>query len=525
MRNRPVAVLAIALVATLAVLPAGAAQEADALFAAVQESDLEAVRVALDSGVAVDSKNRYGSTALFFAADRGSAEIVALLLERGADANVSDTFYQATPLVWAMDNGHTEIALLLLQHGSEGVGQVLMQSLQSGDTATARAAIATGPLPRPLRDQALQIAEDNGHDALATDLRDAAVVDAPAPAPFVFDPAQLPRFEGMYRNEDAGVVVEIAAGDGHLLSTSDDVTVAYAATGPNAFAGPQGERLFFGGRGGVIEWAQLNVGDSNTGLSPVDPDEADLIRLGDAADESDDARYAGDPNSEAVDGWPSFRGHDGSGSGDGKDAPINWDADSTAGVIWKTPMPGIANSSPIAWGDHVFVTSAVSSAGDNTIKTGLYGDVAPVDDLSEHRFFVTAIHRTSGAVLWERDVYVGVPMVKRHTKSSQANSSPVTDGNVVVTLFGSVGMLVAFDFDGTEVWRTDLGPLDSGWFYDPDYQWGHSASPVIYDDTVIVQADVQKGSLPTAPNAGARTATRSRPGAHRWSTVARRATN
>ena len=85
-----------------------------------------------------------------------------------------------------------------------------------------------------------------------------------------------------------------------------------------------------------------------------------------------------------------------------------------------------------------------------------------------------------------------MPKVKRHTKASQANSTPVTDGTRVVALFGSIGMLAAWDMNGKPLWKTDVGVLDSGWFFDPTYQWGHSSSPIIYKGTVIVQADVHK---------------------------------
>jgi len=485
-------------VAVLASSSAGA-QDSDALFTAVQNSDVAAARAALDAGTDVNAVNDYGSTALFFAADRGSAEIARLLLERGADPNVADTFYGATPLVWAMSNDHVDIALILLEHGADGAGQVLLQSLQGGDLDSALAAVATGPLPRGVRDQALELAEQAEHaDAadLVAALRDAEVIDVPPPAPFEFDPSTLPRYEGMYRNEQAGVIVEIVARGDTLVATRDGDETVFEATGPNAFAAADGGRFAFGGRGGAIEFAQLSEDDNNLGLRPVDPEEAELIRHAAAAGpDSGTPEYGAYADRAAQPGWPGFRGHDGAGDGDGKGAPSTWDTELGEGILWKTPVAGLANSSPIAWGDHIFVTSAVSSAGDDTIKTGLYGDVAPVDDLSEHRFFLTAIDRRDGGVLWERDVHVGVPMVKRHTKSSQANSTPVTNGKVVVVLFGSVGALAAYDFAGNELWRTDMGPLDSGWFYDPDYQWGHSSSPIIYGDTVIVQADVQEGSF------------------------------
>jgi outer membrane protein assembly factor BamB len=101
----------------------------------------------------------------------------------------------------------------------------------------------------------------------------------------------------------------------------------------------------------------------------------------------------------------------------------------------------------------------------------------------------------TGRILWERTAHSGVPGTKRHTKATQANSTPATDGKRLVAVFGPIGLLVAWDLDGRELWRVDTGVLDSGWFLDPTYQWGHSSSPVIYRNTVIVQADRQKASF------------------------------
>ena len=138
-----------------------------------------------------------------------------------------------------------------------------------------------------------------------------------------------------------------------------------------------------------------------------------------------------------------------------------------ARMQWRTPIPGIANSSPIVVGARVFVTAAVSKGTDKTFRTGLYGDVAPVNDLSDHEWKIYCLDKASGKIAWERTAFSGAPKVKRHTKASQANSTPVSDGRRVVAMFGSVGQLVAWDVDGKELWRIDLGILDSGWFLDP----------------------------------------------------------
>ena len=87
-----------------------------------------------------------------------------------------------------------------------------------------------------------------------------------------------------------------------------------------------------------------------------------------------------------------------------------------------------------------------------------------------------------------------MPKVKRHPKSTHAASTPATDGKHLVVLFGSEG-LYNYDLNGKLLWKQDLGMLDSGWFYDPDYQWEYGSSPVIYKNLVIVQADIQKGSF------------------------------
>jgi outer membrane protein assembly factor BamB len=120
--------------------------------------------------------------------------------------------------------------------------------------------------------------------------------------------------------------------------------------------------------------------------------------------------------------------------------------------------------------------------------------VKPVEDLSEHTWKIYCLDKVSGKILWERTVLTAAPKVKRHTKASQANSTPVTDGRRVVAAFGSIGVLAAWDINGKEQGRVDLGVLDSGWFFDPSFQWGHSSSPVIYRNSVILQADMQKGS-------------------------------
>ena len=193
--------------------------------------------------------------------------------------------------------------------------------------------------------------------------------------------------------------------------------------------------------------------------------------------------------------WPQFRGAGALGVGDGKPTPASWDATKMQGVRWKTPIPGLAHSSPVVWGDRVYVTTAVSSEAKPAERYGLYGDVEPVKDEPKHTWRVMALDKQTGKVVWDRVVHEGAPKTKRHPKATHASSTPATDGKHVVSPFGSQGLLVAHDASGKLLWKQDVGVLDAGWFYDPDYQWGHASSPVIYKNLVIVQADVQKDSF------------------------------
>ena len=119
--------------------------------------------------------------------------------------------------------------------------------------------------------------------------------------------------------------------------------------------------------------------------------------------------------------------------------------------------------------------------------------IDPLNEHSAHQWQVLALDRASGKTVWSRTVHQGVPRVKRHVKGSHASASPATDGRVVVAMLGSEG-LFAFDMDGKELWRKDLGVLAVGLADDPTYEWGPASSPVIHGSVVLVQNDRYKDS-------------------------------
>jgi outer membrane protein assembly factor BamB len=193
--------------------------------------------------------------------------------------------------------------------------------------------------------------------------------------------------------------------------------------------------------------------------------------------------------------WPTFRGPNGSGIAE-RPLPTVWDGERDRSILWKTPLPGLGHSSPVVWGNRVFVTLAISSAA-NPNHNPKDHDIEPSNDQSVHEWRVYSLDKRTGAVLWSRTAHTGAPKVKRHVKATQANATPVTNGQVVVVSFGSEG-LYAYDMDGTLLWRQDLGILDPGYAGQPDLSWGFASSPVIHEGLVILQCDIQKDSFITA---------------------------
>jgi outer membrane protein assembly factor BamB len=192
--------------------------------------------------------------------------------------------------------------------------------------------------------------------------------------------------------------------------------------------------------------------------------------------------------------WPQFRGIKASGIAEGFSVPTTWDADKGTNVAWKTTVPGLGLSSPVVWGDDVFISTSISGRTDSNLKVGLYGDIASVEDDTAHEWRIYALEKKTGRIKWQQTAYKGVPKIKRHTKSSHANSTLATDGERIIAFFGSEG-LYAYDMKGKLLWKKDLGLLDAGYYMVPGAQWETGSSPVIHDGMVIIQSDVQKGSF------------------------------
>lgn len=197
---------------------------------------------------------------------------------------------------------------------------------------------------------------------------------------------------------------------------------------------------------------------------------------------------AGDNN------WPSFRGDHASGVADGQNLPDTWNVETGENIKWKAKVPGLSHASPIIWGEKLFITTAISSGGDDSFKHGLYGDGAASDDSSMQKWAVYCFNKKSGELLWEENAVEATPIDKRHIKATYNNSTPATNGEIVVAFFGSQGVY-AYTVEGKFLWKKDLGRLDVGAYDAPDYEWGSASSPIIYKEMVILQCDTQQESF------------------------------
>jgi outer membrane protein assembly factor BamB len=192
--------------------------------------------------------------------------------------------------------------------------------------------------------------------------------------------------------------------------------------------------------------------------------------------------------------WPSFRGPNASGVAEGQNLPDEWNAKTGQNILWRTPIPGLAHSSPVVWGNRIFVTTAISTDPKASFRPGLYGDGDASKDRSLHRWVIYALDKQTGKIVWEQVAYQGEPLEKRHIKATYANSSPATDGRIVVAWFGSQGVH-AYDVNGRFLWKVDLGRVDMGAYDVPTFEWGPASSPIIWKDLVILQCDTQTDSF------------------------------
>lgn len=202
------------------------------------------------------------------------------------------------------------------------------------------------------------------------------------------------------------------------------------------------------------------------------------------------------PNIDEERQWSSYRGYYSTGILDSTNLPDQWDVEKGTNIKWKVDIPGLALSCPIVWGDKLFITSAISESDNKVLRAGKYVNSNPVEDQSVHDWVVYCFDKETGDKLWEKTAFTGIPQVKRHPKSTHANSTQATDGKHVVTFFGSEG-LYCHDMDGELLWKKNFGRLLAGAWAEgrEDIEWEFGSSPLIHKGVVLIQSDVRWDSF------------------------------
>jgi len=188
--------------------------------------------------------------------------------------------------------------------------------------------------------------------------------------------------------------------------------------------------------------------------------------------------------------WAQWRGPDGQGIAGDPGVPLEWSP--TKNVLWKTAIPGRGYSSPVVWGDRIFLTTAIEGdvvPGAKGVKHVMEGqEFAHPDGVGadrQHTFKVVALDATSGRILWEKTAWEGTPYDTRHRRGSFAAPTPVSDGTLVYAYFGAEG-LYTYDFQGNLKWSWKTGGIAS-------FGVGVGTSPVLYQGILIVQCDEDNG--------------------------------
>jgi len=182
--------------------------------------------------------------------------------------------------------------------------------------------------------------------------------------------------------------------------------------------------------------------------------------------------------------WPQWRGPSADGVSTDKDVPVEWASDKN--IAWKVPLSGLGTSTPIIWGDRIFLTSQI---GEGPFQMGAMdfsggSVVRRMTGSGKVRFVVHAFSRVSGKALWEYVFDAEGELTSVHNKHNLASPSCVTDGNLVYAWMGT-GQIVALDMDGKLVWQRNLGK-EFGPF---EILWGHGSSPLLYKDSLILLCD------------------------------------
>lgn len=454
------------------------------LFAAARKGDTAEVKKLLEDGVDVNSKTEYGATALSYACDKGHLEVVKILLDNKADMNLADTFYGATPMTWAMMRDQNAIVKELISYGFKNPETMLVSFARSNAVEVVKVILEKS---KPSATQLTAAWKATKNNDIIELLKKAGAKEPVIEA----EKKSLDEFTGTFKHATLGEVtlenvkgtLIVKSGSQQILTLVQEKDEKFKAEGSNT----------------IVEFRRKDKTIDSFVVKLEGMEERIYLKVAVSSTTEKDPKIAA--QSDEIKGvctqpanWPQFRGNGANGVADGQFPPTYFDAVKGDNLRWKTPIPGLGHSCPVVWAGKIYLTTAISGDAKATLRPGQYGDVDSVKDNTRHSWHVYCIDHATGKVEWSKQLCDGVPKVKRHLKGTHANPTISTDGKVLVVSFAAEG-LFGLSMLGEQLWKRDLGKLDSGWFYDPDYQWGFGSSPIVTEGKVVVQVDAGKESF------------------------------
>ncbi len=368
------------------------------LLVAARKGNAEEVKRLLECGAAVNTKNRYNLTPVYYASDRGHTEVVLLLLEAGAEMNIKDEpFYRLNPLVMAARKNHAETVRLLLRKGAAFFPWVAIWPASLGHKEVIEVIVNEKELGSETLNQLWTAAIQNGHQDLGDFLVSRGATENPdaikPPSTVLGATSILPGLDGEYIQPD-GSHSRVWFRRGKLFLGSDlEIAFELAPVSETRFTYRQDEEtsIDFEIKNGKAIAYKIRRGD----------EVAHCVRADDSKGQEPSVKSRKRAHVSAERSWPQFRGPNGSGVADLSCPPVQFDAGTGRNVAWKVSLPGVAHAAPVSWKDKVFVVTATSENADARFALSYESGFDTHPEADPHTWMVHCLSLSTGRTLWE----------------------------------------------------------------------------------------------------------------------------
>jgi hypothetical protein len=365
MRSNPFLSALAGIILILCYVAAASATELnEQLWDASRKGDANAVESLIAQGADVNAKTHYGANALWLAAYKGHADVVKILLKHKADPNNMDIVWGVTPMASSVLAGKVDIVQMLLEAGADP-DAAIMEALISQNPKLIRAVLVSANVKPETLAAALFFTPKNRAEVVKALTEVGA---KPLPSASAEELNKWKAYAGEYETHN-GMKLTVTIRDGQMTTKSgygDQFVLRPVGADVFRAIGYKHISILFDRDNGQVVRATRRRASFELPF-----ERAPSRKGGDKAPTTSSTEDTGVVASSRP--WPSFRGMEASGVADGQHPPIHWEMQKGENVRWKTPIPGLGHSSPVVWGQRLFVTTAISSSPNSEFKAGNLG--------------------------------------------------------------------------------------------------------------------------------------------------------